>query len=409
MASRGARAAFSGGVVAVALLGVVASTVHAAPGRTHPLSGAARPSANPAANPALSGLGDSELMGLAAIAGAGLEVRHVMKVKGPDPSIDLGRAAGPSAAPAAGGPPPAPTSAGAVAGIPVAWHSGAAGEAAVSGAFGGWRGKPLQIMGTWSDTTHEAQRDVDSLYRYADWDGDLDIAIGALVSGESWSAAASGAYLDRWTHAVRTIRAQRSGHRGVAYIRFAHEMTGDWFPWKVTSADASDFKRAWRLFAGMLRREYPQARLVFSPNDGSATDAGVDQIWPGDDVVDVVGPDSYDGYPNKTSQSLWDDWIDSTRNGPMGLGAWRRFATDHGKPMSLPEWGLRNQDNPFYITKMHQFLAECAPRPGDASLAGKCIYDIYFNIANGGNNGFMIYGGPNPDAASRYRGLLWGS
>jgi hypothetical protein len=390
----------------VALLAVVVSAVQAAPER-RPKLAATQPA--PAAPGGLTG---PELMGLAAIAGAGLEVRHVMKVKGPDPLIDLLSAppgpAGPSSSPSAAVAPRAAVS-GLLAGIPVVWHSGASGDAAVSGAFGDWRGEALQIMGTWSDTTAESQRDVGSLGTYAGWNGDLDIAIGALAPGESWSAAASGAYLDRWTQAVQTIRAQRSGRSGVAYIRFAHEMTGDWFAWKVNSGNVADFKKAWRLFAAMLRREYPQAKLVFSPNDGSSSDVPLDEIWPGNDVVDVVGPDSYDGYPNKTSEAVWDDWFNSTRNGPLGLGAWRRFAAAHGKPLALPEWGLRNQDNPFYITKMHEFLASCAPRAGDPSLAGTCIYDIYFNIANNGNSGFMIYGGPNPDAAQTYRGLSWGA
>jgi hypothetical protein len=106
---------------------------------------------------------------------------------------------------------------------------------------------------------------------------------------------------------------------------------------------------------------------------------------------------------------LWDEWINSTDRGPKGLGAWRSFAAAHGKPMSLPEWGLRDLDNPYFIAKMYEFLASCAPRPGDVDLAGKCIYDIYFNIANGGNNGFMIYGGPNPRAAEVYREYVWGS
>jgi hypothetical protein len=278
----------------------------------------------------------------------------------------------------------------------------------VNGTFGPWRGEPVQIMGTWNDTTAESQRDIGSLRTYSGWNGDIDVAIGALASGESWARAATGAYADRWTQAVRNIKAQRSGRSGTVYVRFAHEMTGDWFTWKVNPGNVSAFKTAWRLFHGILVREYPQAKLVFSPNDGNHSGVPLDRIWPGDDVVDVVGPDSYDGWPNKTTQALWDGWINSTGDGPNGLGAWRQFAAAHHKPFALPEWGLRNLDNPFFITKMHEFLASCAPRPGDTDLSGKCIYDIYFNISNGGNSGFMIYGGPNPNAARTYRTLAWG-
>jgi hypothetical protein len=52
-----------------------------------------------------------------------------------------------------------------------------------------------------------------------------------------------------------------------------------------------------------------------------------------------------------------------TLGGPRGLAFWSDFAKLHGKPMSLPEWGLWRRDdghgggdNPFFITKMHEFM-----------------------------------------------------
>src|SRR5689334_20684211 len=220
-------------------------------------------------------------MGLAAIVGAGLEVRHVMKVKGPAPVVVLptpspSPSASPSASPsvspsASPSDTPTPTAparpARAASGIPFAWHSGASGPQAIDGSFGSWRGSRVQIIATWSDTSEAAQRNQGSVADLSGWDGDLDIAVGGLVSGESWSQAASGAFVDRWTEAIRNIRAARSGHRGVVYIRFAHEMTGNWFTWAVTPGNVDDFKRSWRLFHSILEREYPQAKLVFSPND----------------------------------------------------------------------------------------------------------------------------------------------
>jgi hypothetical protein len=349
----------------------------------------------------------STLVGIAAIAGAGNEVRHVMRVAGPDPKITLP----PPTAPVAPAAAVAPRSVRGQArgGIAANWSSGASGQAAEDGTFGTWRGAPMTVVGTWSDTTAQSQTDIGSLDTWRNWNADIDVAIGALAPGETWAQAANGAYSARWTEAVRNVKAKRAGRSGTTYVRFAHEMTGDWFDWKVTPGNVSDFKTSWRLFHDILVREYPQAKLVFSPNDGNHSGVPMDQIWPGDDLVDVVGPDSYDGYPDKTNQALWDQAFMSTQDGPQGLGAWQAFARSHGKPMAVPEWGLRFSDNPFYITKMHDFLASCAPRPKDTSLAGKCIYDIYFNIVNGGNSKFVIYGGSNPNAAATYRSMRWGT
>jgi len=302
---------------------------------------------------------------------------------------------------------PAPPSA--VDGVPVAWHSGASGTSAVDGSLGRWRGEPLQILQTWDDTSAQVQRDLPSLAAFSRWNGDLDVAVGALAPGETWARAARGAYTARWTHAVRVLRTARAGRPGAVYVRFAHEMTGDWFTWKVGSGNVTAFRTSWRLFAGILRREFPQARLVFSPNDGNHSDVTVDRIWPGDDVVDVVAPDSYDGWPDRTGPASWDGWVDSTDRGPRGLGAWLRFAAAHGKPFAVAEWGLHTGDHPYYVTRMHDFLAACAPRIGDTDLAGRCVYDVYFNVPHLGDRRFLVFGGPNPRSAQAYRGLVWGS
>ena len=383
--------------VAAALIGLAVLVVDPR------VAGAGLPASPPVEPVSAPGIDTSALVGIAAIAGAGIEVRHVMKVAGPDPKIVI-----PTPSPSATVAPRA-HAAGSLDGIVASWHSGAAGAAATDGSFGTWRGEPLQVVGTWSDSTAQEQTDISSMDKYRDWNGDIDVALGALAPGDTWAQAAGGAYTGRWTQAVRNVKAKRAGNSGTTYIRFAHEMTGDWFDWKVTPGNVGDFKTSWRLFHDILKREFPQAKLVFSPNDGNHSGVPMDQIWPGDDLVDVVGPDSYDGYPDKTDQGLWDTAFFSTKDGPQGLGAWLAFAKAHGKPFALPEWGLRFSDNPFFITKMHEFLAGCAPKPSDTSLAGRCVYDIYFNIVNNGNSGFVIYGGNNPNAAETYRSLEWGT
>jgi hypothetical protein len=338
---------------------------------------------------------DALVVGLAALASAGQDIKHMMDGAKPSAAAKKPGAAG------------APRRS--VGGIRAAWHSGASGDAAANGSFASWRGSSVQIVGTWADTSAADQTDASALDTYRNWNGDVDIAVGGLTDGETWAQAAAGAYMGRWAESIRNIKAKRAGRSGTTYIRFAHEMTGDWYAWRVTSANVGDFKKAWRMYHDLLAREFPQAKLVFSPNDGNASGVPLSTIWPGDSYVDVVGPDSYDGYPNKTSQDLWDEAFSSTSDGPEGLGSWLAFARAHGKPLALPEWGLRSADNPFYIQKMHQFLAGCAARPGETNLAGKCIYDIYFNIAESGNAHFMIYGGANPEAGQAYRALTWGT
>jgi hypothetical protein len=73
------------------------------------------------------------------------------------------------------------------------------------------------------------------------------------------------------------------------------------------------------------------------------------QCYPGDDVVDMMGMDTYDQPPGGN----FDDFVSQ----PLGLGAQVDFAQAHGKPVSYPEWGLRRfGDRPEYVQAMLNWM-----------------------------------------------------
>jgi mannan endo-1,4-beta-mannosidase len=77
------------------------------------------------------------------------------------------------------------------------------------------------------------------------------------------------------------------------YIRYAHEMNGDWYPW---SRDPDNYVRAWRRVVDIFRSVgATNARFVFSPNPSLylAPERWVEvteAYWPGEDYVDLIGP-----------------------------------------------------------------------------------------------------------------------
>ena len=74
------------------------------------------------------------------------------------------------------------------------------------------------------------------------------------------------------------------------------------------------------------------------------------RVLPGDDVVDIIGMDSYDQPEGRSFQEQIDE--------ELGLQDHADFAREHGKPISFPEWGLfRNGDNPEYIRGMAEWIA----------------------------------------------------
>jgi hypothetical protein len=114
--------------------------------------------------------------------------------------------------------------------------------------------------------------------------------------------------------------------------------------------DPAAWQADWRHLVSVLR-SVPGQRFRFD----YAPDRGPDAVpwtacYPGDDVVDVLGMDTYDQAPGRT----FDEFV----QGPLGLQAQADFGALHHKPLSFPEWGLfRYGDDPAYVTSMLHWIS----------------------------------------------------
>jgi beta-mannanase len=100
-------------------------------------------------------------------------------------------------------------------------------------------------------------------------------------------------YIQQWAHDARVW-----GH--LIYLRFAHEMNGDWYPWSqgVNGNTPAEYVAAWRHIVRIFREEgATNVQWIWSPNviyDGSTP---LSELYPGDNYVDWVGLDGYNGGP----------------------------------------------------------------------------------------------------------------
>jgi hypothetical protein len=264
---------------------------------------------------------------------------------------------------------------------PLPWLSGASGEGVTDGTFGAWRGSPVEIAATWMDN-NEGQVQLwflKSGESYGDWTLPLDVSIGAIGDGETWEAAAAGGYDSRWRESLTNLRDLRAG-RGTTYIRFAHEMNGDWYPWSVNSGNYRAFVQAWRHFRQLQREIFPEAKLVFGVNRESVgTNMDWREFFPGAEYVDVIGVDYYNQSPHIETAEEWDEAVQATDHwgGPKGLEQHRRFAESVGLPLALPEWGSNASegDSPHFFREMYEFFSAHA-----GSGPGQVLYEILFNV-----------------------------
>jgi hypothetical protein len=164
---------------------------------------------------------------------------------------------------------------------------------------------------------------------------------------------------------------------GASVIRLGHEPNGSWYHHGLGS-DPSQYRNWARLWARTVRamRSVPGADFRFDLSISAGyRPISLRSYYPGDDVVDFIGVDLYDGGP--VLQGMRDPgqrW-NALSSEDGGLLEIARFARRHGKRLSLPEWGLRPRslpggggDNPGFVSRVARF-----------ARAHHVAYQCYFN------------------------------
>jgi hypothetical protein len=154
----------------------------------------------------------------------------------------------------------------------------------------------------------------------------------AQIAGGSYDS-----YIRTWAGRMKTFLSGPDGVYGNsddrrAYLRFAHEPNGDWYPYSPAYAGtpANDFIAMWRhvhdIFVSIGVDDPSRLAWVFSVNN---VDSGVamETMWPGEAYVDWVGIDGYDwgsssGHTWQTPSEVFDPMVKRLRSlttKPLGI------------------------------------------------------------------------------------------
>jgi hypothetical protein len=178
-------------------------------------------------------------------------------------------------------------------------------------------------------------------------------------------------------------------------------------PWGASTANAAQFKAAFRRVSQVLKQTAPNLLVDYNVACGRGLAGSTDRLapltvlYPGDDAVDIVGCDHYDAWSTKsTDEASWSQSI-TPRLG-TGLADLAVFARVRGKGFSGPEWGLTQVsaagagDNPFFITKMREFFE---------ANKDVLVYEAYFNEPDAYLRSSIWDTVQNPLSSARYSAL----
>jgi hypothetical protein len=164
------------------------------------------------------------------------------------------------------------------------------------------------------------------------------------LNGTDWLQRGAAGEFDE--HARALASKLVAAGLGGTVIRLAHEMNGTWSPYFVgyTAAERRLWAAYWRRTA-LAMRSVPGADFTFDWCVNAAVlPLPLEEYWPGDDVVDIVGIDAYDS----GVRAGLDRWK-TIYERPLGIRDVLSFARAHGKPLSIPEWGLGPADKPSLL------------------------------------------------------------
>jgi len=207
-------------------------------------------------------------------------------------------------------------------------------------------------------------------------------------------AGAEGAYDSHFRHIARALVANG---RADAVLRLGWEFNGEWSAWNAAK-DPEAFIRFWRRIVQVMRAQPGAAfRFEWTPGLFRGT-VHPERVYPGDDVVDVIGLTVYNQswtVPLSDAEGRWRE----LRTQRSGLDWHRRFAAEHGKPRAFPEWGTGVRtggggggDDPLFIARMADWVS-----------APDVLYYGYWDFPAPDYNALLSAGDRLPRAAQAFR------
>ena len=144
-------------------------------------------------------------------------------------------------------------------------------------------------------------------------------------------------YMKRWFKQVRNLRQP-------IFVRFAHEMNGEWYPWGTHVNSRRDYIKAWRHVVNLSRKVGANnITWVWAPNVKMPRDH-FKELFPGKKYVDWVGTS---GYNWGGSGRDWTGWHSARKI----FGPTLKILKKYKKPIMITEMGSRENPEPNHPTR----------------------------------------------------------
>ncbi|CAF4195040.1 unnamed protein product [Rotaria socialis] len=212
-----------------------------------------------------------------------------------------------------------------------------------------------------------------------------------------------GDYLAAWLAGMDGVLGNSDDRR--AYLRLAHEMNGNWYPWSIGSTP-QDYVWVWHYIHDLfVNKSLDSTRLqwIWCVNNVDVGSYTAENYWVGEHYVDWMG---IDGYNIGTSQS-WSSWLNPNQIFDSMIARLQNLSST--KPICINEYASTSlvTGNISNITAKYDWLQQFCTYINNKQI----IMTSYFNIDKetdwaifGGVRGDSFFG--NHSAYTAYRDCL---
>lgn len=221
----------------------------------------------------------------------------------------------------------------------------------------------------------------------------MTFSVPLTVNGTPLADVAAGLHDSSFLSVAHSLV---SNNWGSSVVRLGWEFNGSWMPWAAGS-DPISYVAAYRHVVALMR-SVPGANFKFDWCTSWGPNATApDSVYPGDDVVDIVGMDVYNRYYSSADADPTHRW-NTYLTASYGLDWLVSFSLAHGKPISVPEWGTGEWlvgdggtgggDDGLFVTNMSNFLK-----------TNGAVYSDYWDISASGYDA-SVSNGEHPVAGA---------
>ncbi len=176
--------------------------------------------------------------------------------------------------------------------------------------------------------------------------------------GSTLQQGAAGNFDDKFRALAKLLASNGYGN---ATIRLGWEFNGGWYAW-AAKKDPANWILYWQRIVTVMRSEPGTSfRFDWCSAQGLQQIAASD-VYPGDAYVDVIGRDNYNQTWDASIVTPQDRWNNIVSE-PYGLTWLQAFAAQHGKPISIPEWGTGTRpdghgggDDSYFVQQMAAWI-----------------------------------------------------